>query len=431
MSRRRLAALALVIAMSPVNVAASTRMEAADPGTTTRRPAVDQEIARWTRRTAAQPTHAAAWTSLGDAFVQKARESADPSYYRRAEAAYRRALDLAPRHVGALVGMASVQGALHEFEESMEWAKSALTIDPSSQAAHGLLGDAALEMGDYDAAFEHYQKMLDLRPDLASYSRAAHLLWITGNPRKAIWMMGKAVDAGAPHAEHVAWARVQLARMHLSQGALLPAEQILAGALAAAPDSHHVLAAVAKVKAARKDHAEAIRYYTRAIAAVPQVETVAALGDLHAALGEKEEASRHYALVEAIHRLHRASGVRADAQTAKFLADHDRDIARATVEAEALVATRKNVYAFDALAWCYYRSGRDEEARRTIGKALAMRTPDAEILFHAGMIHARLGDRVTAQKLLYEALSVNPYFHPIHAGTAAATLAELGGASSR
>ena len=42
------------------------------------------------------------------------------------------------------------------------------------------------------------------------------------------------------------------------------------------------------------------------------------------------------------------------------------------------------------------------------------------------MIYARLGDRVTAQKFLYEALSMNPHFHPAHPVTAAATLAQLG-----
>ena len=45
------------------------------------------------------------------------------------------------------------------------------------------------------------------------------------------------------------------------------------------------------------------------------------------------------------------------------------------------------------------------------------------------MIHAKLDDRVTAQRFLYEALSLNPHFHPAHAATAAATLAQLGGVS--
>jgi tetratricopeptide (TPR) repeat protein len=309
----------------------------------------------------------------------------------------------------------------------VEWATKALAVDPAYPSAHGLLGDAALETGEYDLAFEYYQKMLDLRPDLASYSRGAQILWVTGNQRKALWMMGKAVSAGTPYAENTAWARVQLALMLWSQGALLPAEQVLEAAFEATPGSHHVLAAMAKVKTARRDYPAAIDYYKRAIAVVPQFETVVALGDLYAVTGRKDEAEKQYALVETIDRLNRASGVRTDLQMAKFYADHDRNVAQAAQEAGAASRTRKTVYAFDTLAWSHYKAGRYEEARSAIRKALARRTPDAEILFHAGMIHARLGDRATAQRFLYEALSVNPHFHPAHAATAAATLAQLGG----
>jgi tetratricopeptide (TPR) repeat protein len=357
--------------------------------------------------------------------MQKARETAEPGYYHRAEAAYQKALGIDPRHVGALVGMAWVRGALHEFEQSVEWATKALAVDVAYQPAYGLLGDAAVEMGDYDLAFQHYQKMLDLRPDISSYSRAAQLLWVTGNQRKAVWMMEKAVNAGASYSEHTAWARSQLALMLWSQGALIPAEQVLDVAFKATPDNHHVLAAMAKLKSARKDYPAAIDYYKRAIAIVPQFETVVALGDLYAVAGQKDETEKQYALVETINRLNRASGVRTDLQMAKFYSDHDRDLAQAVQEAEAAASTRKTVYAFDTLAWSYYKAGRYEEARKAIRKALVRRTPDAEILFHAGMIYARLGDRVTAQKFLYEALSLNPHFHPAHAAAAAATLAQL------
>ena len=406
----------------------SARIAAAESATAAaRRSAIDEAISQWSQRTTVAAHEPDAWTSLGDAFMQKARETADPAYFRRAEAAYQKALAVGPRHVGALAGMAWVQGALHEFEQSVEWATKALAVHPGYPPAHGLLGDAALEMGDYDLAFEHYQKMLDLRPDLSSSSRGAQLLWVTGNQRKAIWMMGKAVNAGASYTENTAWARAQLALMLWSQGALLPAEQVLDTALKASPGNHHLLAAMAKVKTARMDYRAAIDHYKRALAVVPQFETVVALGDLYAATGQREEAEKQYALVETINRLNRASGVRTDLQMAKFYADHDRNVAQAVREAEAASRTRKTVYAFDTLAWSYYKAGGDEEARKAIRKALAQRTPDAEILFHAGMIYTRLGDRVTAQRFLYEALSLNPHFHPAHAATAAATLAQLGG----
>ncbi len=424
--------VAVGLAVMAGSLGPSARIAAAESAPpAARRSAADEAIARWSQRAVAAASTPDPWASLGDAFMQKARETADPAYYRRAEAAYQKALEVGPRHVDALAGMAWVQGALHEFEQSVEWARKALAVDPASPPAHGLLGDAALEMGDYDLAFAHYQKMLDLRPDLASYSRGAQILWVTGDQRKAIWMMGKAVNAGAAYAEHTAWARVQLALMLWSEGALLPAEQVLEMALKATPGNHHVLAAMAKVKTARRDYAAAIDCYKRAIAVVPQFETVVALGDLYAVTGQQDEAEKQYALVEAINRLNRASGVRTDLQMAKFYADHDRNVAQAAQEAEAASRTRKTVYAFDTLAWSYYKAGRYEEARQAIRKALARRTPDAEILFHAGMISARLGDRGTAQRLLYEALSLNPHFHPAHAATAAATLAQLGGGPTK
>jgi tetratricopeptide (TPR) repeat protein len=425
-SRESVARLALALVLTAISPGAVMPAVVEPTTAVARRSTADEAIARWTTRTGAAPSDAGAWTSLGDAFMQKARETADPSYYRRAETAYRKALGAASEHADALVGVAWVKGALHEFEQSIEWARRALAVDSRHHGAHGLLGDAALELGDYDAALEHYQAMLDVRPDLASYSRGAQVLWVTGDMRKAVWMMQKAVNAGAPYGENTAWASAQLALMLWSQGALLPAEGVLGAALERAPGNHHLLAAMARVKTARKDHAAAIDYYRRAITVVPHAETVAALGDVYAAVGQLDDAEKQYALVEAIDRLNRASGVRTDLQMARFHADRDRNIPRAVQDAEAAFRTLKNVHAADTLAWCYYKAGRYEDARRAIRKALAQRTPDAEILFHAGMIHARLGDRGAAQRYLYQALSLNPSFHPVHATTASAMLDQLG-----
>src|SRR5437899_4512980 len=113
------------------------------------RPSVDQTIERLTAKTRQHRQDSAAWTALGDAFMQKARETADASYYGRAEQAFERARMLDGRGVDAVVGLAWVQSARHEFEKSTESAKKAVELDPSNAAAYGLLGDAALELGEY------------------------------------------------------------------------------------------------------------------------------------------------------------------------------------------------------------------------------------------------------------------------------------------
>jgi tetratricopeptide (TPR) repeat protein len=388
--------------------------------------AADRAVAKWSERVRQSPSDEGAWAALGDALMQKARETADASYYGHAERAFTRALALNPKHPAATTGMAWVQGGRHEFEKSIDWANKAIALDPRDHSAYGLLGDAAAEMGDYEAAFEYYQKMLDLRPDLASYSRGAHLLFLHGNVRKATWLMGKAVAAGGPYAENTAWCRAQLALMYFANGNLVAAEQELRDALARAPHNFHLLAAQGKVKAARQDYAAAVACLKEASAIAPRHEVLVELGDLYLLTGNREEAQKQFALVETIHKLNRANGVVGDSLMARFYADHDRRLGEALRMAQEEYKTRKNVFVADTLAWCYYKNGRYPEARRLIRKALQLKTPDAALLFHSGMIHARLGDRHTGQLHLGQALSLNPNFSPVFAPVAVATLKELG-----
>ena len=162
----------------------------------------DKTLAQALTKAREKPHGAMAWVNLGDALAQKLRDSANLKYYDYAEMAYGHALQLDPKSVDAMNGMAWVVGGRHVFDQSIEWANRALKIDPRNAPARGIIGDAALELGDYDRAFDEYQKMMDLRPDLSSWSRGAWLLWLTGNPSKAQWLMQKAIKAGAPYAEN-------------------------------------------------------------------------------------------------------------------------------------------------------------------------------------------------------------------------------------
>jgi tetratricopeptide (TPR) repeat protein len=390
------------------------------------RTAVDQVIAQAREKAEENSDDPRIWALLGDALMQKARETADAGYYGHAERAYRRALMLDERQVEAITGLAWVCSGRHEFEQSIVWANKAIALDPRNHLAYGLLGDAAVEMGDYDTAFEHYQKMLDLHPDISSYSRGAHLLYLTGDLRKARWLMQKALQAGAPYAENTLWCRAQLAQIYLSDGNLLAAEQLLQEARDKMPKNYHLLAASGRVRTARKDYRGAIASYQQAAAIAPQHDVLVALGDLYRQIGDMAEADKQYALVESVHRANKANGVRGDAQLAQFYADHDRNLAEALALAEEEYKTRKNVFVADTLAWCYYKNGRYREAKRAIGKALRKHTPEALFLFHAGTIDAKLGDTVSAQRQLYQALSLNPNFSLVYAPIAVDMLHQSG-----
>ncbi len=375
------------------------------------------------------PQDAIAWVNLGDTLAQVLRDGANEKYYDHAEAAYRCALRLNPRSVDAMIGMAWATGGRHLFDQSKDWANQALALDPRNAAACGILGDADVELGDYDAAFEHYQKMMDLKPDLSSWSRGAHLLWLTGDSKKAMWLMEKAIKAGAPFAENTAWCRAKFAIMLFHEGALIPAAQILEPALQAVPKNIHVLLAAGRIAAARQDFPAAEKYFKTVLEIAPNHDALARLGDLHAAKGEKAEAEAYYAQVEALDVLQTARAGHSHLALAKFYADHDRKLIEALRLAEERKLTR-NVSEADTLAWVYFKNGDQARAMEAMKRALHYKTPDAEMHFHAGMIAAKSGDRTLAQSHLQQALSLNPQFSVLQAPVAARTLAQFASTES-
>ena len=381
----------------------------------------DQAITAVIKKVRSKPTEATLWVNLGDALAQKLRDTANQNYYLHAEAAYRQALKLDSMNVDALTGMAWVTGGRHVFDQSIEWANKAIAIEPGAVAAHGIIGDAALELGDYDQAYDQYQVMMDLRPDLSSWSRGSYLLWLTGDKTKAVWLMDKAIKSGAPFAENSAWCRAKLAMMYFNDGALVPADQVLAPALKASSHNTHVLLAAGRIAAARQDIPASIKFYEAVLEGGPNHEALVALGDLHAVKGEAELAEDFYAKVEALHVAHLSGGAHDHMQMARFYADHDRNLVEALRLAEQHKLT-KNVIEADSLAWVYFKNGDQVHAIEAIKLALSRDTPDPEIHYHAGMIAEAAGDHLSARKHLIQAMGMNPRFNPIQAPIAARTL---------
>ncbi len=375
----------------------------------------------------AKEQDAVVWVDLGDALAQLLRDTSDETLYDHAAAAYQFALRLQPRSADAMIGLAWVSGGRHLFAESREWANRALAIDAGNAAANGILGDADVELGDYDLAYKHYQEMMDRKPDLSSWSRGAHLLDLTGDTKKAIWLMEKAIKAGAPFAENSAWCRAKLAMMLFKQGAYISAGQILEPPLKSGSKNVHVLLAAGRIAAAREDFPAAEKYWTDIVTLAPNHEALASLGDLCAATGKPEAAQAYYARVEALEKAQFTRVGHSHMAMAKFYADHDINLIEALRMAEARKLT-KNVNEADTLAWAYYKNGDAPHAIEAIKRALSQKTQDAEIQYHAGMIAAKFGDRVSAQNHLQSALSLSPRFSILQAPIAVATLARLGSA---
>jgi tetratricopeptide (TPR) repeat protein len=374
-----------------------------------------------TRNAPDKPGH---WVMVGDVIAQVQRDTGDTKCYAHAESVYQEALRLSPQTLDALTGMAWVTGGRHLFDQSIDWAKRALAVDENSVFAYGILGDAELELGQYDAAMDHYQRMMDLRPDLSSWSRGAHLLWIMGDKSKAMWLMEKAINAGAPFAENTAWCRAKLANMLFHDGALLPAQKIIQPALEGGTKNVHIQLVAARIAAAQLDYPRARAHYLSLLKSAPNLEALIGLSDVAQAQGQAAESRAYDQQVVELHGKHLQSGVHDHGIMAKFYADRDRDLVAALRMAEEHKLTN-NVLEADTLAWVYFKNGDLPKAVTTMKRALKYNTPDAELHYHAGMIAAAFGDTTSAKKHLQTALSYNPNFNPRNAPLAQQALDRL------
>src|SRR5262249_33112186 len=141
------------------------------------------------------PNDTDAYAQLGLAQLQRVRETADPSLYGKAEAAFAEALKRDPQQFNALVGQGQLALARHQFADALRWGEQARAINPFSPHPYGIIGDAQIERGRYEAAIMTIQKMVDTRPDLNSYSRVSYVRELHGDTNGAIVAMRQAVEA--------------------------------------------------------------------------------------------------------------------------------------------------------------------------------------------------------------------------------------------
>ena len=389
---------------------------------------LSQIMANLQERLRAVPEDWRSFADLGLAYVQQARVTADPSYYPKAEDVLNRSLKLnATENFNGLTGMAALAAARHDFAAALSWGEKAVAANPASAAAHAVVGDAQVELGQYDAAFHTFQTMIDLRPELSTYARVSYAQELQGSPSAAVRAMELALQAAATPTD-AAWAANQIGDLYWNSGKLAKAEEWYRRAIESDGSFVPPHAGMARVEAARGRNDIAIRGLTWVVDRYPSPEYVIALGDLHAITGQSEEAARQYALVRAEERLLRAGGVNVDLEMALFDADHGVDLKHGLAAARQEWARRTSIHVADALAWELYANRRYSQALRYADQALRLGTRNALFFFHRGMIQRALGRFGPARRDLAEALSINPHFSILWSRRAERILVSLGGA---
>jgi tetratricopeptide (TPR) repeat protein len=392
--------------------------------------ATDRAIAIYQRILQVRPHDAESYYKLGDAYVEKGRETGDVTYYGLAQSALNKALEIDPGLGPAHRHLALVLYTLHDFAGAIAHSQAAIKLDPRDSYAYGVMGDAELETGGYGGAARSYATMIALRADLYSYARRSGLESVRGETAACVADLKSAISDGQRSGkppESVAWAQWQLGNEYFRTGNLAGAQEQFQASLKTYPGYHRALAGMAQVRAAQGDLPAAAGLYNQAIAIIPMPEYAAALGDVYTMMGRMQDASKQQSLVEFIGRLNKINKVLYNRSLAYFYADHDMDVPAALELAGAELKARRDIYGHDAMAWALYKNGQPQAAAAQIQAALSLGTQDPRLFYHAGMIEFKLGHKDLARRDLSRALALNPHFQPLQDTVAAGTLAMLAG----
>lgn len=363
------------------------------------------------------------YNSLAVAYIKSARETGDFSLNSKAETAINHALEVEPENLDARKLRASLHLTFHRFQEGLEAGLELQKTNPNDPFIYGVLTDANMELGNYKEAAEAAQKMVDLRPNMESYARVSYVRTHYGDSEGAIQAMSLAARIADPmDKEAQAWCLNYLGNEYFKVGRFEEAEKQYDTALQIFPNYHLALVGKGHARAAAGDYENAVKFLTQSQDRVPLTETVILLGDLYKKTGNADKAQEQYKLAEFIEQKLGNTDMR---RLALLWADQNVKLDEALAIAEREHATRKDIFTADIYAWCLYKKGNFQEAKNIITEAMRLKTKDARIFYHAGMIEKGLGNKKAAADYLLKALQTNPSFDVLQAENAKAALQEL------
>lgn len=322
------------------------------------------------------------YNELADAYNRRARETGDPSFYRKALESLDTSLKLTPGDYEAQKIRVPALLAIRRFDEALALATKVNKRVPDDIAGWGLLADANMALGNYADAEKQVQWMLDLRPGAApGFIKAAQLREVFGDPEGAMEFFDEGFRrTPQQETEERAWLTTHKAHQKVILGEWKSASGLLDQALATFPGYHLALAELASVRMAEGKFADAAALLEKAEKTAPVLFAYAnALG----ASGRKDEADAAYRMLE-------EKGA-ATTELVFYYADVRNDPAKALAAAEREYALRHDVATLDAYAWALYKSGKVDEAKKQMERCLATGVKEPSYLKHAAAMGVSSG----------------------------------------
>jgi tetratricopeptide (TPR) repeat protein len=343
-------------------------------------------------RVAKDPGDGVAAVELADALMRAARVNADASLAIEAERVLRATLGHSAFDHMARRMLSVVYLSQHRFAEALAEATAAQKLRPNDAWNYAIAGDALLELGRYEEAFDSFDEVMTHRPDAGAYARVAYARELQGDLDGAVHLMRMSAEATSKQdVEAQAWTYAQLGNLYVLQGKLDEAEREFSRADFLFPSHPYAMNGRVRLLIARHRYADALDL-SRRVPVTP--ESLATQGDLLARLGHMDEGEKMYREAERVEREGWEQEQPQPGALAKFLAERGRKIPEAIALAERAANERQDVNTMDALAWSYFRAGRLADAASAIERATRLGTVDPRIRCHASAIASSQRQRI-------------------------------------
>jgi tetratricopeptide (TPR) repeat protein len=381
------------------------------------RQALEEEIAFYQTRIAQTPGRGLDLAALSGTYLRMARATGDLKWFLLAEQTAQRSLESLPyQNRGALLTLARVAEARHDFTEAIRLARTA----GSNSEALSILVTSNLGQGNVADAARAADALVRQAPGLGSYALRSLVEVARGLDEEAITDLQRGIAMEEPgEAGSSAWARTLLGRLHYRRGRFASAQDLFDEALRILPQYPLALLNLAELEIREGTLRAAERHLTRVVTitrASPNVYDHAVLRGLarvHDLRGDHRRAAelRDDAEIR----------LRQDVTTGQF--GHRRELARLLLERgrpedipetiglmEQEVRVRRDAETLEVQAWALSHAGRWVEAERVIAAALRSGVRDARLFYRAAMIEQALGHAMEARRFLTLMQQTDPAF---------------------
>ena len=354
------------------------------------------------------PADVKSLVALASIYLQEARITGNYEYYNEAALhTIKSILEKDANNFDALTIKATILLSQHQFEDALAIGEQLATLYSYNTYVQGLLVDANVELGNYNAALEAADKMISIRPDIRSYSRIAYLREIHGDIPGAIDAMKLAVDAGAPGDENTEWCRYQMANLYEKIGKIKEAEMNYAITLNNRENYPYGLIGMAGIAVSQKDYRKALSLYQQADTLISNHITKEGIAEVYNLTGETEKAKAM------------AAEILAHMKTISKAGNEDLEMAHAYIGMEdyntALEYAMKeykrrpeNIEVNETIAIIYYKQADYSNALKFIDAALKTNCKNPELLSYTGLIYFNSGKKSDGKKILQQAVKNNP-----------------------